>query len=101
MAKAIHTPKKPHGTPPNNIPAPNGLIATIKPDGVLLQWYSVPFATTYWISRSDREALGEKAIAIITGTSFTDHYPVPGTTYKVAAVVGDTLGNFSNPVTPI
>jgi len=97
----VKPPKPPHGTPPNNIPAPEGLIATIKPDGVLLQWYSVPFATTYWVSRSDREALGEKAIAIIIGTSFTDHYPVAGTTYKVAAVVGDNLGNFSNPVTPI
>ena len=99
MAKV--KPPKPGGGGSNSIPAPEGLIATMKSDGILLQWYSVPFATTYWISRSDRKALGKKAIAIITGTSFTDHYPVAGTTYKVAAVVGDTLGNFSNPVTPI
>ena len=98
MAKSVKPPK--HETP-NTIPAPTGLTATIQSDGILLQWYSVPFATTYWISRSDREAVGEKAIAIITGTTFTDHYPVAGTTYKVAAVVASNLGNFSNPVTPV
>jgi hypothetical protein len=99
MSKSKKMSKKHNPPQPNSIPAPTGLTATMTTNGVYLQWYAVPLATTYWLSRSDREALGEKAIAIIPATTFTDHYPVAGTTYKVAAVVNSTLGNFSNPVT--
>ena len=77
----------------NSIPAPEGLTATMTSVGVYLQWYGVPNATSYWICRSD---FGNNAIAVIQATSFTDHYPVAGTTYKVAAVVNSVLGSFSS-----
>lgn len=79
----------------NTIPAPTGLTATFSTTGVLLQWHGVPNATSYWVCRSDH---GNNAIAIIQATTYTDHYPVAGTTYKVAAVVNSVLGTFSNSV---
>lgn len=88
--------KKPGGGGGGTGPAPTGLTATGTENGVFLQWYGVPNATTYWICRSD---FGNNAIAVITATTFTDHYPVAGTSYKVAAVVNSVLGSFSGSVT--
>ena len=95
MAKAIHTPKPPHGTPSNNIPAPTGLTVTkVSPTEVYVSWNPVPGATSYWVYRD------QYVPAIIQNTFYTDGFLTPGAhVYAVAAVVNSTLGTKSSSVT--
>ena len=77
-------------------PQPTGLSATATgPTSVYLSWNSVPNATAYWIYRDNYVP------AIVSGTSYTDGYLSPGTTYTyaIAAVVNSTLGPKSSSVT--
>jgi hypothetical protein len=62
---------------------------------VYLQWNAVVGATTYWIRRDIYVP------AIIVDTNYTDGSVSSGTTYtyKIAAVVGGSLGPDSSPVT--
>lgn len=80
----------------NTVPQVTGLTATQTTNGVDLMWNPVPNATTYWVYRSDQ---GKNAIAIIPPTTFTDRYPVAGTSYQIAAVVNSVLGPKSSSVT--
>ncbi|HEU5168426.1 MAG TPA: fibronectin type III domain-containing protein [Chitinophagaceae bacterium] len=80
----------------SGIPQPTGLSATASgPTTVNLTWNSVPNATAYWIYRNSYVP------AIVSGTSYTDGYLSPGTTYTyaIAAVVNSTLGPKSSSVT--
>ncbi|HEU5168424.1 MAG TPA: fibronectin type III domain-containing protein [Chitinophagaceae bacterium] len=80
----------------SGIPQPTGLSATATgPTSVYLSWNSVPNATAYWIYRDNYVP------AIVSGTSYTDGYLSPGTTYTyaIAAVVNSTLGPKSGSVT--